>query len=273
MKKILIALAVLVVLVGVGVTLLLGNLDELIAETIEKEGSAALGTPVAVESVVTDLKAGKAAINGLTIANPAGYTKPFAISLGSFSADVDYGNQVIEDISIAKPIIFAELNGSKNNFMDLLENMPEMSSDETSEQETSESGSDFEITINRLALTQATVSLTANNFKPPVDIDLGQSFDLGERSFVMDDFILTGLSGTADQISTEVTNKLVSHVSAQVSAYVKEQVELAVKAKVAAELQAKAAEKLDEAKEQVNEKIKDKVGDKLKGFKLKLNRD
>jgi len=143
MKKILIAVLVLIVIIGIALFVFVGKMDSIVKEAIETEGSAALGSPVRVESVVTDLKEGSALLTNLTIANPAGYKAKNAIEITSFGAEVDYKNQLIEKIEIIKPIINAEQKGQKNNFQDLLENMPASEEEETAEEE-----SDTVITID-----------------------------------------------------------------------------------------------------------------------------
>jgi len=120
MKKIFIALLILIVIIGVALFVFAGKLDGIVKEAIETEGSAALGSPVRV----ANLKEGSALLTNFSIANPAGYTAKNAIEVTSFSAKVDYSNQLIEKIEINKPVINAEQKGQKNNFQDLLENMP-----------------------------------------------------------------------------------------------------------------------------------------------------
>ncbi|MFT5654726.1 MAG: hypothetical protein ACI9XU_000440, partial [Arenicella sp.] len=124
MKKLLVAVLAILVVVGIAMFVFAGKMDEIVKDVIEKEGSAALGSPVRVGSVVTDLTNGSAVINNLTIENPVGYKAKNAIELTSFGASVDYQNMVVDLIEIDQPIINAEQMGSKNNFQDLLDNMP-----------------------------------------------------------------------------------------------------------------------------------------------------
>ena len=234
MKKILIILAVVIGLIAIVGVLFLGKLDGYIAKVIKEEGSKALGTTVSVASVKTDLKQGSASINGLSIANPAGYQSKHAISIGSFSADVDYKEQVIEKISILKPVINAEMQGEKTNFKDLLNNIPKS---ETKENNETKSEKEIELLIKLFELRQATVNLISDQF--------------GERSFVMQDFVLTDIKGTPTQISKTLAQKLTAHVSGQVQSFA-------------------VAEIKSEAKAKVKEKINEKLSEKVKGFNLKL---
>ena len=200
-------------------------------------------------------------LNNFTIANPAGYTAQNAVQVTSFSAEVDYRNQVIEKIEINQPIINAEQKGAKNNFQDLLENMP---ASEEEEEESAEEDTTV-ITINKLALRKATVNLITSG------LTIGpKTLDLGDRSFVMDDFVVNNLSGTASEISDEVVERLTSHVSSQVAAYVKTEIASIAKAKALEEAKEKINEKINE---KLQDKLDGKLGDKLKGLKLKFGKD
>jgi len=263
MKKILIAVLVLIVIIGIALFVFVGKMDSIVKEAIETEGSAALGSPVRVESVVTDLKEGSALLTNLTIANPAGYKAKNAIEITSFGAEVDYKNQLIEKIEIIKPIINAEQKGQKNNFQDLLENMPASEEEETAEEE-----SDTVITIKKLALRSATVNLITS------ELTLGsKTLELGDRSFVMDDFVLNNLSGTATEISDEVVESLTSHVSSQVTKYVKNEIGKIAKEKLLEEAKEKINEKVEDAiKGKLDGKLDGEIGEKLKGLKFKFGK-
>jgi hypothetical protein len=251
MKKLLIAVLAILVVVGIAMFVFAGKMDEIVKDVIEKEGSAALGSPVRVGSVVTDLTNGSAVINKLTIENPVGYKAKNAIEVTSFSAGVDYQNMAVDLIEIDQPIINAEQMGSKNNFQDLLDNMPASAEqEETVAEESAVTEEDTTvITINELALRRATVNLITSG------LSLGeQTIELGDRSFIMDDFVLKDLNGTASDISDEVVQKLTAHVSAQVASYVKNEIGQIAKGKL-------------------EEKLESKIGEKLKGLKFKFGKD
>ena len=242
MKKVLIGLAVLIVIVAIGATVFVGKMDELIADAIQTEGTAALGTTVSVTKVETDLKAGSAVINGLSIANPPGYQATNALTVGSFTADVDYETQVVEKIVISSPVINAEVKDSTNNFETLLANMPE-----DVEEEVVEGEEEMELTIKTLQMRNAKINLIADK--------------LGSHSFAMDDFVINDLSGSAEQISERLTRALTDHVSKQVKDYAAQEIAKMVEAEV--------KEKVEEVvNEKLNEKLKGKFGDKLKSLKL-----
>ncbi|NND81901.1 MAG: hypothetical protein HKN50_05685 [Gammaproteobacteria bacterium] len=247
MKKLLIGVAILVAIIAITATIFVGQMDQLIADAIETEGSAALGSEVRVAKVETKLREGIATINGLTIANPGGYKAPHAISVANFTADVDYENQIVEQILIDQPVINAEMKGQQNNFEDLLANMPD--SEESSEPE----GVEPVITIKSFQLRRAQVNLTADR--------------IGERSFIMDDLVVNDLRGTPEQISEVLTRRLIDHVSVQVKNYATAEITKMITEEARKRVKEAVNEKIQE---QVGDKLKDKLGvaDKLKGFGL-----
>ncbi|MBL4670710.1 MAG: hypothetical protein JKX81_00510 [Arenicella sp.] len=271
MKKLLIALFVIIAIIGIGLFVFVGKMDSLVKDVIEKEGSAALGSPVKVESVVTDLKNGSAVLNNFTISNPAGYKAANAIEIKSFSASVDYRSQIINSIEINNPIINAEQKGNKNNFQDLLQNMP--AADEVEGEEAVTEGDDTVITIKLLALRKATVNLITSDLAVG-----GMKFELGDRSFVMDDFVMNDLNGTVTEISDLVIERLTSHVSTQVKGYVKKEAASMAKGRLMEEAKNRINQQLEEKlggklDVDLNDQAKEKVGEKLKGLKLKFGKN
>lgn len=248
-KNTLIALFLLIVVVAAGIAFFVSNnLDGYIAKQIEVKGSAALGSKVSVSRVKTSLADGSAHVSGLSIANPAGYSSKNAVEIDSFMAKIDYQSQVIEQINIEKPIINAEIAGEKNNFQELLDNMPE--SDDAAEKSAEED--ELKLTIKQLAIRRATVNLRVE------ETAIGdRTYKLEDQSFVMTDLVMTNLRGTADKLSEEITRRLTEHVSDQVKVFVAIQ----IKNRVKDELKAKASEKL-------NELLEEKLGDKLKSLKF-----
>jgi hypothetical protein len=122
MKKFALGLAIVVVLIAVGVWFLFMDLDHLIKVAIEKYGTAATQSEVALSSVHLSLTSGAGSLNGLTVANPKGFSSNQAMSLGSISVQVETssvtgnGPIIIKSIDIEKPQVLFELanNGSTN---------------------------------------------------------------------------------------------------------------------------------------------------------------
>ncbi|MCP4574021.1 MAG: hypothetical protein GY838_16805 [bacterium] len=122
MKKVLlIALVLLVVIAGFGVCYLASNLNSIVAGLIEKHGSEAVGTEVAVSGVDLSLREGRATLAGLSIASPDGYDAGEAFTLGEITVDMDLESLrdeplVIDEIVVQAPVVSAEFleNGTLN---------------------------------------------------------------------------------------------------------------------------------------------------------------
>ncbi len=147
MKKVLlIVLAVVVVGTGVLAWRVLANLDAIVAALIESEGSKALGTQVSVSGVEIDLRGGAAAIAGLTVANPGGWTAPNAFELDRVSVDIDLASLktdviVLSEIDIDETRVAYEMraNGT-NNLQELLSGMDSGAEEGEAPAEESEGG-------------------------------------------------------------------------------------------------------------------------------------
>jgi hypothetical protein len=108
-KKIWIALGVVVALVVVLAVLVITSLDRVVAMAIEHYGSVALGTALRVGSVSIEPARGKGTIEGLQVAQPAGYGPGDAIAVEEITLDLDEGSlasgspYVISLVRVAEP--------------------------------------------------------------------------------------------------------------------------------------------------------------------------
>ncbi|TNE36601.1 MAG: hypothetical protein EP347_10695, partial [Alphaproteobacteria bacterium] len=84
-KKIAIGVGVFVVLIAAGVFFLTSNLDGLVKNLVEKYGSEATGTKVALGSVAIDLTGGAVTLGELSVANPAGFESSHAFKMKNIS--------------------------------------------------------------------------------------------------------------------------------------------------------------------------------------------
>lgn len=108
MKRALIVVVAILVLgvIGIGV-FLYNNINPIVKNAIEKNGSAILGTDVSVGSVDISLKNGRGTIRGVKVENPDGYDGD-AFELGEITVDIEVGSLnkdpiVIDRITIAVP--------------------------------------------------------------------------------------------------------------------------------------------------------------------------
>lgn len=116
MKRIaLVVVLVFLVAGGVAVYWLLHSLDRMVREAIVRHGSEATGTAVSVEDVDIDLAGGRAAIRGLRVANPAGFSAEPAFALGEVEVVIDVrsltGEPVVVDlVRVVAPRVRAEVD-------------------------------------------------------------------------------------------------------------------------------------------------------------------
>ncbi len=116
-KKIAAGIAILLIMVAAGGYYFLSNLNSIIRDAIGRYGSEATGTQVKAGNVSLSLTAGTGAISGLTVANPPGYSMPYALSLGHIAIALDTsslagkGPIIINSITIAQPQVSYELKG------------------------------------------------------------------------------------------------------------------------------------------------------------------
>lgn len=160
------AVAVVVVLaVGVGV-FLYSSLDSLVKKAIETVGTEVAGVPVSVSEVQIKLGEGKAAIKGLSIGNPKGFSAPHAFRLGEIAVALDTGSVtgnpiVIKDISVASPEVTYETGAQGSNIDVIQRNIAAKSGGGGKSEPAASSSSDGgkKLVIDRLALTGGTLKL------------------------------------------------------------------------------------------------------------------
>lgn len=128
MKKIGLALALVLLAVAGALSWLRGNVDGLVKDAIEKYGSAMTQAHVTVASVDIRPGDGRGVIRGLTIGNPAGFNTAHALKAGEIEVAIDLASIAgpvvkITRISIATPDVIYEKGESMTNFDALQKNI------------------------------------------------------------------------------------------------------------------------------------------------------
>lgn len=185
MKKVLIALGVIVVIVAAGLVYVYTQLDTIVAGVIEQQGSAATGTPVEVSGVSIDLGEARAEIAGLTVGNPEDYGGD-AMSLGRFVIRIDPAT-VMEDTIVLKEVTVsgATVNliqrATGSNLRELMKNLEAAGG---AEQQTAEEGPGRKLIIENFVLedASASVSLPDLDERRAVDIPRIGLTDIGRAS-------------------------------------------------------------------------------------------
>lgn len=264
-KTIFVTIAILVVAVAGAVFYLLSNLDMLVKMAIEEYGSEAIQTSVQVEEVAIKLADGSAAINGLTVANPEGFSLPQAFSLGEITVDINLEKTrkeliAIDAVHIVAPQVFYEINAGRSGSLNILKDNLGMGGGTSAAGAPAETGSSpgsestqFILDIARFEFKDASLHAKVVPLKD-------KTYDLKLPALV-----LTDLNGTPEQISRQVLDRLIDHAKKEIQRQGLDQ-ELA-------EIKAKARQRIDEEKakleQQADEQMeveKQKAEDKLKNF-------
>ncbi|MEK6742438.1 MAG: hypothetical protein AABZ15_02460 [Nitrospirota bacterium] len=124
-RKILVIIAAAGLILAAAFAILWTNLDWIVENAIERYGSQATGTRVRVRGVALNPVKGRGVIEGLTVANPHGYSAPHILSLGAISVRIEPRSiasnpVVIDDIRITSPLVVYETNEAKVANVDVL---------------------------------------------------------------------------------------------------------------------------------------------------------
>ena len=132
MKKILIALLVIIVIVAGALFYLWQNRDAYIKTAIEEAGRRATQVSVTLNKVDTgNVLDGAVALRGLVVGNPSGFKTDSAFKLGEIRVKVDPGTItsdtiVIKEVVIAAPQVTYEFGGGGSNVGTIQKNVQQM---------------------------------------------------------------------------------------------------------------------------------------------------
>jgi hypothetical protein len=264
MKKAFLILTIVLIVIAAAVFYVFSNLDSIVEAAIEELGSDAVKTSVQVEKVETWLTEGTAVITGLTVANPDGFSLPQAFSLAEIGVGINLEKTnkeviAIDVVSVAAPRVFYEINaerqGSLNILKDNLASGGEVSADTPADggAPTESGAAPVKLDIARFVFRDASLHAKV----VPLN---DKTYDLK-----LPPLVLTNLTGTPEQISRQVLEKLIDHAKQEIQKQGLDQ-ELS-------KIEAKAQQRIDEEKarleqmtdEQIEEE-KQKVQDKLKNL-------
>jgi len=193
----------IVLLLAIIVWQVAANLDSIVAGVIEDEGSQALKTDVRVSGVSIDLKAGKAGIAGLTIANPDGYSSAKLFDLEGIEVDLDLSSLsddvlIIESIRIQNPKVNFEVDkAGENNMQTLLNNI---------ESEASEGGDAAEGEALKMIITK--LEFSGGQLRATSELKPGEELDLKLGAIKMSNIGKPEGGVTADVVAQEITSEL-----------------------------------------------------------------
>ncbi|MCF6175792.1 MAG: hypothetical protein L3J71_08500 [Victivallaceae bacterium] len=105
LKKLVVLFIGFIAVIGIGLFVLVLNLDSIIGGSIEKFGTDATGTGVTIENVSLSIFSGNLSLDGLEVKNPEGFVNPHAFKFEKFAVDIDLASLVTDTIVINSIII------------------------------------------------------------------------------------------------------------------------------------------------------------------------
>jgi len=251
MKKLLIAVGILVLLVVIAVVVVASQAGSLIKDGVETYGPDITGTSVTLSGVDISLLSGNASINNLVVGNPKGFKSSEAFRVDEVSVKLDVGSLFSEQIRIEKILIdgaeltYEQVNKTSN--IDALKRNVERNTGASSgSSDASEGGSsDVQLVIDDLYINgtkvNALVALLGKEEQKSVTIPDIHLEDLGKG----------GSDGSVSAIVDEVVQLVTKAVT---------------KAVVAELGKRKVQEVIDKKKDEAMKKLDDKLGEKLKNL-------
>jgi len=210
MKKTLIGISVLALLIVVAAVMMLGSLDSIVETAIEETGSKTIKSKVQLDSAKIQLVDAKGSLNGLSIANPSGFSNHHALKIGTISLTLDPENSttdtiVIKEVVINQPVINYEPGSNGSNFDAISRN-----SKSGSAQTADESANSPRIIIDNLYIRNGTVAVVSELLgdkklqAPLSDIHLR---NIGKR----------GGGATPEEIARQIIASLTRNIGSAVS--------------------------------------------------------
>ncbi len=128
-KKILWALAAVMVLVIVAGVVVYANINRILKNVVETQATSQLNVKTTLNSADLSIFGGKLGLNQLEIASPQGYTAEHMFTLGDAKVAVEYGQLRsdpvhIKQIILKKPRLVIEQKDMKLNFQALMDQKP-----------------------------------------------------------------------------------------------------------------------------------------------------
>lgn len=165
-KIVFILLIVSIVIAGVGIAIVLSNINTIAKNAIVKVCSYVLQVDVKLEKVNVSLLGGSLSMEGLVIGNPEGFKTKEAFSMDKIEVSLDIksfrtNEPIIKLISIENPRITLEQGFKNSNLKQLMKNASRFEG-ETPVEDTPESqAAQKEVRIDKLIVSGAKVSLSA----------------------------------------------------------------------------------------------------------------
>ncbi len=242
MKALAWIIGIVVLLVVGGIAFVALNSGSLIKTVIEELGPDYLGTDVSVSSVDLSLTEGTAAVSGLRVGNPQGFSGADAMQVGEVRVSLDTSQLDNPDLIVMKEVaidgakLTAIAQGQRTNFQKILDNLEAASGTTASSPEEPEAAaSETRFIVDSFSFTNAEAALSS-------DV-------LGDMDLTIPDIRLQGIGRKSNgATAAELAQEILKPISGALS-------------------QAAVAQGLDVegAKEKAIGKVKEKIDEKLPG--------
>jgi len=236
-KIVFVAGTIVVIVVLVIVFLVVSNLDKIVKKVIETEGSAALGTELAVGKVEIDLTEAEGSLAGLTVRNPPGFESDHAFEMDRISLTLDptsIGSDeiVLKEIAVDGAHLTYEDRGGANNLKTILNHLEQAP-------ETEQPADEPLLVIERFKLHAAQVTVIHPELEEPLSLTL--------PDLVLQDIGRVGAGETATSAAKQIMRPI---LDATVDA---------AKQRAKDELEGRVKQQLDEEKGKALDSLKNKL--------------
>jgi hypothetical protein len=268
MKALFKILIVLVVLVGLVFAGAFFYVDTIAKKAIEKGGEAALGVPTSLDDLHISLIGGEAELQGLLVANPAGFVKPDFLGLKQGDVAVSLGSLMDDTVRIPRVRLSGirinlEQKGTRNNIEPILARTKQMAAQGQStgsSKRTAEGGKKFIVEYFSLTDVQVDADLDllgqvsrVNLTLPKIELkNLGakeQGLPLEEVIQQVVQAVLSTVQSSSAQLSPALARLLAGELKGIDG----------IRSELIGRVQGDVEKKIDDVRQQVKEKIQDVV--------------
>lgn len=167
----------LVIVLAIFFALVAANLDRAARFGVEQGGTYALGVPTTLEAADVGLMSGTFAMQGLTVANPEGFSTPHFLALGEGAVAVQYASLNAETIRLPEVIldsvdVHLDREDGRSNYETILDNLKRFESGDSTEPAPESDVAKQNIVVERLEIRNIVVHADVIGATPtPVVID------------------------------------------------------------------------------------------------------
>lgn len=255
--KILLGLIAVVVVAAVVVfAVFFSNINQIVKDVVEEQGTKVAGVPVSLVEADITIQNGRGQLRGLQVANPKGYDTPYAFNMGSIVLELDTSSviknskvKVIKNVSIDSAKLIAEQSKSSftmTNLQQLADNLAKASPAKPDATPSTSSGPDVRLMVEKFSFTNGNVRLVTQDF--------------GERTIKLPEITLKNIGDKKTGLTPEqLTQAMIKPILAQVTKHVQKELKEIAKDKLEDKLKEKLEKSLlkklggdDKAKDTIN---------------------